>query len=420
MRAARPRRTEGRNRNYHLQALIGLRPRDLNGKAHRAGKARLGLGSRNKEDDVRMSAPDCVIGRSKWELDTPALLVDLPAMGRNIERLARACRDAGVGWRPHTKAIKVPALAHKLLAAGAHGITCAKLGEAEVMAAAGIRDILIANQIVGPQKITRLVNLLRHADVIVAVDDEVNVRALSAAAVEKGVRLRVVVEVDVGMGRAGTQPGEATVALGRLVHGCPGLEFTGLMGWEGHATVVGDPVEKRKAITHAVGLLTASAARCREADLPVRIVSCGGTGTYAVTARLPGITEIQAGGGILGDVLYRERMGADPEFALTILATVSSRPTATRIICDAGKKTMSSDAAPPRPLGIDHVKHVHLSAEHARIELERPDTALQVGDKVEFVAGYSDTTVFLHDELYGTREDRVEIVWPILGRGKLR
>jgi len=235
-----------------------------------------------------MSAPDRVIGRSKWDLDTPALLVDLPAMARNIERLARSCREAGVGWRPHTKAIKIPALAHKLLAAGAHGITCAKLGEAEVMAAAGIRDILIANQIVGPQKIARLVNLLPHADVIVAVDNEANVRALSGAAAEKGVRLRVVVEVDVGMGRAGTRPGEPTVALGRLVHGCPGLEFAGLMGWEGHAAGIADPVEKREAIVRAVGLLTVSAARCREADLPVRIVSCGGTGTYSVTARLSG------------------------------------------------------------------------------------------------------------------------------------
>jgi D-serine deaminase-like pyridoxal phosphate-dependent protein len=367
-----------------------------------------------------MPAQDCVIGRSKWDLDTPALLVDLPAMARNIQRLARCCREAGVGWRPHTKAIKVPALAHKLLAAGAHGITCAKLGEAEVMAAAGIGDILIANQIVGPQKIARLVNLLPHADVIVAVDDEANVRALSTAAAEKGVRLRVVIEVDVGMGRAGTPPGEPTVALSRMVHGCPGLEFVGLMAWEGHAAAIADPGEKREAVTRAVGLLTAGAARCREADLPVRIVSCGGTGTYTITARLPGITEIQAGGGILGDVLYRERMAVDHEFALTILATISSRPTSMRIICDAGKKTMSGDAALPRPLGLDHVRQVHLSAEHARIELERPDTRLQVGDKIEFVAGYSDTTVFLHDELYGIRDGRVEAVWPVLGRGKLR
>src|SRR6266487_788413 len=127
-----------------------------------------------------------MIGQSRWELDTPALLVDLAAMERNVERMMGVFRSTGVGWRPHTKAIKVPALAHNLLRAGALGVTCAKLGEAEVMAMDGIRDILVANQIVGDAKITRLVNLLPHTDVIVAVDDEDNVRRLDQAACEKG------------------------------------------------------------------------------------------------------------------------------------------------------------------------------------------------------------------------------------------
>ncbi len=360
------------------------------------------------------------VGRPKRELDTPALLLDLPTMDRNIARMAGTFRRAGVGWRPHTKALKTPALAHILLRAGAHGVTCAKLGEAEVMAAGGIRDILIANQIVGDQKIARLVNLLPHADIIVAVDSEQNVRALDAAARAKGVRLRVLVEVNVGMNRAGVEPGDATVRLAGLVHQCEGLRLAGVMAWEAHAVAIADPDEKRRTIHEAVGLLVDSARRCRDADLPIEIVSCGGTGTYAITAEVPGVTEIQAGGGILGDVLYRTRMGVDHEYALTVLATVTSRPTPTRIICDAGKKTMSSDAAVPEPIGVPHVTRVGLSAEHAKLELSEPDTSIRVGDKVEFVVGYSDTTVHLHDEVYGIRDGRVEVVWPLLGRGQLR
>jgi D-serine deaminase-like pyridoxal phosphate-dependent protein len=192
------------------------------------------------------------------------------------------------------------------------------------------------------------------------------------------------------------------------------------MGWEGHAVRIADPVEKQRCIGEAVGLLTQTADACRAAGLPVSIVSCGGTGTYWVTARLPGVTEVQAGGGILCDVLYRESMGVDHEQAATILATITSRPTPTRIICDAGKKTMSSDAAPPRPLLNVPVKSVGLSAEHATIELDAPSSSPEVGDKLEFVVGYTDTTVHLHDELYAVSDGRVEAVWPVLGRGKLR
>ncbi len=361
-----------------------------------------------------------VIGHSKWELDTPALLLDLPTMERNIERMASVFRKAGVNWRPHTKGQKIPAVAYKEMAAGAIGVTCAKLGEAEVMAAAGIKDILIANQVVGSQKIARLVNLLPHADIIVAVDSEENLEALDRAAREKGVRLRVVVEVNVGMDRAGVEPGQPAVEMAKKVHGREGVRFVGLMAWEGHTIKIPNPEEKRQAVGKAVGLLTDSAKLCREAGLPVEIVSCGGTGTYSITATLPGVTEIEAGGGILGDIYYRKAMGVDHEYALTILATVTSRPLPTRIVCDAGKKTMSGDSALPEPLGVGKVKSVSLSAEHARIDLEEPNTTLKVGDKIEFVVGYSDTTVHLHEEMYGIRDGLVEVVWPILGRGKLR
>src|SRR5436305_7016276 len=171
-------------------------------------------------------------GQEKAALDTPALLVDLDTLDANIARMAECFRRHGVNWRPRTKGIKVPQIAQRLLDAGAIGITCAKLGEAEVMAAAGIKDILIANQIVGTQKIARLSELRRRCDAIVAVDSEDNVAALSEAAHAVGVVLRIVVEVNMGMNRAGVEPGEPCVALARLIAGKAGLKFAGLMGWE--------------------------------------------------------------------------------------------------------------------------------------------------------------------------------------------
>ncbi len=365
-----------------------------------------------------MTEPE--LGCQKLELDTPALLVDLDVMERNIARMAGTFRDAGVGWRPHTKAIKVPVLAHKLLEAGAFGITCAKVSEAEVMAAAGIRDILIANQVVGQPKIARLMRVLGDADVIVAVDNVANVRELDAAALASGQRLRVVIEVDIGMHRAGVSPGQPVVELARLIDSCQGLRFAGVFGWEGQAVHIADREAKQREIARAVGSLVETAEQCRSAGLAVDIVSCGGTGTYQYTVRLPGITELQAGGGIFCDMYYRHEMHVDHEYALTVLATVTSRPVPTRVICDAGKKTMSSDAARPCPLISPGVTSVKLSAEHTAIELAEPDSTLHVGDKVEFVVGYSDTTTMLHDQLYALRGDRVVQVWPIAGRGKLR
>jgi D-serine deaminase-like pyridoxal phosphate-dependent protein len=361
-----------------------------------------------------------VIGSSKFDLDTPALLLDLDVLDRNIERMAATFRAAGVGWRPHTKAIKVPALAQRLLQAGALGVTCAKLGEAEVMAAAGIRDILIANQIVGEAKTSRLMRVLELADVIVAVDSVVNMQALDAAARAAGRRLRTVIEVDIGMHRAGVLPGEPVVALAQQIAGCAGLQFAGLMGWEGQTVRVQDPVEKRQAVASSVGMLTDSADQCRAAGLPVEIVSCGGTGTYQYTALLLGITELQAGGGIFCDLYYRNEMHVDHDYALTVLATVTSRPASNRVICDTGKKSMSSDAAVPQPLLPVPVARVALSAEHAIVELAEPSDEPRVGDKIEFIVGYTDTTTMLHEEIVGTRNGRVESIYPVAGRGKLR
>lgn len=361
-----------------------------------------------------------LIGEDKRTLDTPALIVDLDVMDRNIERIAAACRAAGVNWRPHTKGQKVPAIARRLLAAGARGITVAKLGEAEVMAAAGIDDIMIANQIAGAKKIARLVALRKRCDVIVAVDDADNVAALGAAARDAGVRLRVVIEVNIGLNRAGVEPGEPCLALAQVIQRQPGLAFAGVMSWEGHAAPIKDTAEKAQAVRAAVAKLVGSAALCGDAGLPVEIVSCGGTGTYRLSVAQPGVTEIQAGGGIFCDIQYRKNYGIEHPYAMTIMTTVTSRPNPTRIVCDAGKKAMSGDTALPEPLGVGAVKSVRLSAEHGTIELEAPNTSLRVGDPLEFIVGYTDTTVHLHETMYGVRQGRVEEVWPVAGRGRLQ
>lgn len=359
-----------------------------------------------------------MIGADIASLDTPRLLVDLDVMERNIARVAAVCGRHGVAWRPHTKGIKLPAIAHKLLRAGAIGVTCAKLGEAEVMAAAGVQSILIANQVVGAEKIARLVHLQRHAEVIACVDSPANIAAIAAAAQAAGVEQPLLIEVDTGMARCGVQPGNETVDLARLVAATPGLRLRGVMGWEGHAAGMPPGEQKRAAITIAVGLLTSSADACRAAGLPIEIVSCGGTGTFMTTAGLPGVTEIQAGGAIFHDLTYAA-WGVEHEFAATVLATVISRPTATRVVVDCGKKAFSSDATAPRPLDYPDATSLRLSAEHGQFDLGAASDTPAVGDRIRIVIGYGDTTVHLHETLVGTRTGHVEVVWPLLGRGKL-
>ena len=232
--------------------------------------------------------------------------------------------------RPHAKTHKCPTLARMQLAAGAIGITCAKLGEAEVMAAAGIKDILIANQIVGAGKIARLVNLAAYTEVMVAVDDAANVAELDAAAQAKGVRLRVVIEVDIGMARCGVQPGRTRARPGAAASSrVPGLRFEGVMGYEGHTIFHPDPEERRALTEPSVKLLVDTADLLRRNGIPVAIVSSGGTGTHFITGRYPGITEIQVGSYITMDSQYREGVGIDFAYGLTVLATVVSAPTPT-------------------------------------------------------------------------------------------
>ncbi|WP_027351331.1 DSD1 family PLP-dependent enzyme [Halotalea alkalilenta] len=361
-----------------------------------------------------------LIGQPLSAVDTPALLVDLDVMERNIARIADHCAAAGVAWRPHCKTHKSPEIAKCLIAAGARGVTCAKLAEAEVMVAAGIDDVLIANQIAGSLKIERLIALRRRAQVSVAVDHPDNVSALADAAAAAGLVLSVVIEVDTGTCRAGVLPGEPVLALARSVGAYPSLHLAGVMTWEGHTTRIDDPAEKRAAIEEAVGSLVASAELCRAHGIAIDVVSCGGTGTYLTAATLPGVSEIQAGGGIFGDVRYRTLYHVELEYGLTVLSTVTSRPTPNRIVCDAGKKAMSTDAGMPLPLGLPPLRSVGFSAEHGKFELVSPSETPHIGERLRLAVGYADTTVHLHQEILGVRNGRVEAIWRVPAEAKLR
>ncbi|HVU87422.1 MAG TPA: DSD1 family PLP-dependent enzyme [Pirellulales bacterium] len=358
---------------------------------------------------------------AKDALDTPALCVDLDVMDANIQAVMAACRAHGVAWRPHSKGHKIPAIAQRELAAGAIGVTCAKLGEAEVMAAAGISDILIANMIVGPIKVARLVELRRIADPIVCVDHMDQVTPLSDAMTQAGLKLRTMIEVDIGLSRVGTLPGRATLALAGQIAESPGLELAGIMGYEGHLLTVSDAHEKASAIRAALGSLTETADAIRRAGLPCEIVSCGGTGSYLYAIEQPGITEIQAGGAIFMDAFYRKRCRIpDLQYALTVLTTVVSRPAPERAIIDAGRKSLSMELTMPLVAGRDDIRVKGLSAEHGTLELGPTARDLKIGDRLELIPGYADLTTVFHDELYGFRDGRLEVVWPIEARGKLR
>jgi D-serine deaminase-like pyridoxal phosphate-dependent protein len=360
-----------------------------------------------------------IVGRPVDELDTPALLIDLDAFERNLALMSREIAAAGVAWRPHAKGHKCPTIAHIEIAAGAIGVTCAKLGEAEVMAANGVRDILVANQVVGPIKARRLAALCAHADVIVAVDGIENAKELSAAACAHGTRPRVIVELNVGMDRAGVLPGEPAVALSSQIAALDGLRYVGLMGYEGHGMEVADPAARATTITTAVRSLVETAEACRAAGLPVEIVSASGTGTYRSAVSITGITEVQAGGGLFGDAVYRD-LGVPVDPALILLTQVVSRPTPNRIIVDAGRKTTDPGERPPAARGLDGVVSLGLSAEHGTFILDHATDRPRVGDRLELEIGYHDQTTHLHEFLYGVRNGVVETVWSVAARGRLQ
>jgi len=359
---------------------------------------------------------DAVIGRSVQELDTPALLIDLDVLESNMETMAAFFRARPAHVRPHVKSHKLPQIARMEVAAGAPGVCAAKLGEAEAMVDGGISDVLIANQVVGEAKIARLVSLVERARISVAVDDPENVAALSRAAKERGVTLGVLVEMDVGMNRCGVNGQDAALRLVRRIVDRPGLEFRGLMGYEGHVMRIKEAAERQEMCMEAMRELTLAAAHVGNHGIPVGEVSGGGTLTYDVSGSYPGITEVQAGSYALMDTNFRDA-GSPFRCAMTVLTSVISTPRKGVAIADAGMKSVATDFGLPEITARPGVALRKLSEEHAGLEVAAGAT-VRPGDRLEILPSHGCTTVNLHDVAYAVRSGRVQEVWPITGRGK--
>ncbi len=363
-----------------------------------------------------------IIGQKRCFIDTPALLIDIEKMEYNMEKMADFFKDKKADLRPHIKTHKCPTLARKQIEAGAIGITCAKVSEAEVMSRSGINNILIANQIVGDQKRNRLVSLAQNTKIIVAVDNYENAKNISDVAIRNRVKIGVLVEVNIGNNRCGVFPGEPALVLAKKIERLEGLKFCGLMGYEGFTEFIKSFKERESEAKKAIKKLVDTKKLIEKNDLKCDIVSCGGTGTYNISGNIAGITEIEAGSYVTMDGKYSgiEYIGEEFKQALTLLATIISRPTSELAIIDAGMKAVSLEFGMPQ-LKIDNrvAELYKLAEEHGYIKLTSvSDKRFNIGDKIEIIPSHGCTTINLHEKFYGIRNDVVETIWPIEARGK--
>jgi D-serine deaminase-like pyridoxal phosphate-dependent protein len=351
------------------------------------------------------------------DIDTPALILDLDAVEDNIATMAQLLAGTGVRLRPHFKTPKCPQVARLQLEAGAIGITVAKLGEAEVLADAGLGPILVANQIVGPPKLVRLVELLRRGvDITVAVESEYHVRELAAAAREAGVRAAAVIEIDAGMRRCGTSTAAETVRLARLLVD-EGVDFRGVMGYEGHMYGQPEPAAREALIRAALESVRQHVEALAEAGLPPAIVSTSGTASVPVAARAPFVTELQAGTYVFNDLHNEEFIPGTFRFALTLLTTIIAVKDR-YAVADCGMKSLTNEFGPPvSPDG--RLRAARLSEEHAIIVGEGV-SELVPGDRVELIPSHGDTTLNLHDVYYIRRAGDIVDTWPILAARRFR
>ncbi len=347
------------------------------------------------------------------EIDTPALLIDLNAMERNLVKMADFFRAGPTKLRPHYKNHKSPVLARRQIDAGAIGMTCATLSEAEALVANGIGNILISSEVAGDRKIRRFVDLARQGDVIAVVDNAQAAGALAAAGREKNCRIGVLVDVNVGQNRTGVKPGEPALELARQVVR-EGLRLRGLMGYEGHVAHLLEGAEKESAYDQAMKPLMECRRLVEQDGMPVEIVSTGGTGTHHLTPRFPGITEFQAGSYLVMDAEYRTTC-ADFEPALTILATVISITQPERVVVDAGLKSISGEHGLPVIKNHAGLRFRKLNAEHGIIDILDPGVSVEAGQTIEIWPQYSDATINLHERMYGVRDGRVEEVLQLQG-----
>ncbi len=367
--------------------------------------------------------PPAEIGMSLDEVDTPALIVDLDAFERNLHRLADRVSKTGVRLRPHAKTHKCPTIGLKQMELGAVGVCCQKVSEAEAMVYGGVKDVLVTNEIVGKQKLRRLMALAHSARIATCADDPLQVQALNEAAGEAGVTLAVHVEVNMGGNRCGVEPGEPALDIARRIADAAHLKFAGLQAYHGSAQHLRTWEERKQAIASAVD----KAARTRDVlsanGIPCDNITGAGTGTFEFESTSGVYTELQCGSYIFMDADYGRNLDPDGkptrsfEPSLFVWATVMSRPAQDRAIVDAGLKALGMDSGPPTVWDEPAATFERASDEHGRLGIAAATNRLNLGDKVRLVPGHCDPTVNLYDWYVGIRGNRVEAIWPITARG---
>jgi len=348
------------------------------------------------------------------DLDTPAVIVDLDAVERNLTRAQDYCSRHGLALRPHVKTHKIPEFARRQIELGAVGITCQKLGEAEVMADAGIADILITYNIVGAVKLSRLVALARRASLTLVFDSREAAEGVSSAIAGAGLEIGAMVECDTGAGRCGAQSPAEAAALAAVIARLPGLRFRGLMTYA-----------PKGSTGRTSAWLAEAIAACEKSGLAVEIVSTGGTPDLYRAREVGAATEHRPGTYIYSDrYMVAHGVGTLEDCAIRVVATVVSRPTAERAIVDAGSKTLSSD-----PMGLEGFGAIleypqsalpAMSEEHGHLDVSRSNARPRIGDRVTIIPNHACAVSNLHDRVYGVRGDRVERVIAVAARGRVQ
>lgn len=378
--------------------------------------------------DVRATAVGGTVkpGISKSDLDTPALCVDLDKMEGNIAAMQASLRKSGLPSRPHAKTHKCAAIAKYQLATGSIGICCAKLSEAEAMVANGVDKILMTTSNPSRSKIRRAMNIRKsHAGFIQAVDEEQNARDLSAAAKEAGIVADVVIDVAVGS-RTGIPPGAGALALAQLVDTLPHLELRGILSYDGGVQHAKGFENRRERALKAIGPNVETFEMMKKAGLNMEIFSGGGTGTYNIMHLAPGFTDVQVGSYLFMDMQYLaigsetgDSVFSDFASSLTVLTTVMNNRFPGRLTTDAGSKALTLNTPNAGVIGEPGMDYSASSDEFGGIRFTAPPSKdYKIGDKLEVIVPHCDPVVNEYDEMYGIRQDRVEVVWQVTGRGK--
>ncbi|MEE4360518.1 MAG: DSD1 family PLP-dependent enzyme [Pseudomonadales bacterium] len=357
-------------------------------------------------------------------LPTPALVVDVAAMERNLLRMRDVLDARGVGLRPHAKMHKCPIVARRQLELGAIGICVAKVAEAEVMAAAGIGRILVTSPITDSRAMRRLVALAaRNEDVRVVVDDAGAAERLAACAREAGIVLRVLVDLDPDMGRTGIARGAPALALVRRLLALDGIEFTGLQQYAGQVQHIADAAERRLRSREIVEAGLATRALIEADGIEVPLFTGGGTGTFDIDSEIDGVTDLQAGSYVFMDEEYGAiAQGNASRFqafepALFVLLTAISQPRPGTITLDGGYKSFAADTVRPVPVDLDGVRYRFAGDEHGVLIGQDGALPVTLGDRVRLLTSHCDPTINLYDWLYPVVDGEVHELWPIAARG---